>query len=370
MHWRKGMAWLLLAVPAIGSDVRRGGFTSAEVCGRCHRDILAAWKSSLHSKSIEDRLFQDSLEETKSRFGEGVGKRCLGCHAPVMAYSGDRAFQDKVTWEGVTCDFCHSIVQVDMQNAARPYRLHVGFTKFGPLKDTSSRAHGVSFSNLHTNPIVCAGCHDSRNENGLMVLSSYSEWQESSFAADRSSCLNCHMPRVKGRTVDAKVRHSEGAVNLHEMPGGHSVDQLNKALLARLTAQREDGQLHVKLFLRNRGAGHMVPTGSPLRKLVVAVQVSTAGGPDLTVERAYQRVIVDKDGNTLADEPGIWVRGARVASDNRLKPNEERVENFSFPVPPAQGARIQARFWYHYSPMDKPDTGKSSFLTLPAIVGP
>lgn len=362
-----GGVWGCLAWQPAGP--RRGSFSSAEVCGRCHRDILAAWKTSLHAQAADDTVFQDCLMDARKQFGEAVETRCLGCHAPTVAYSGDREMVTKVSWEGVTCDFCHSISQVELANRERPYRLQIGSTKFGPLQNALSRGHGVSFSRLHTDPVICAGCHDSRNEHGLMVLSTYSEWQESSFATERGSCLNCHMSPVKARVVDPKVlRLKDAPVNLHQMPGGHSVDQLNKALLARVVAHREGNGLAVQVFLRNRGAGHMIPTGSPLRKLVLTVAVDTGVGARLTAEREYRRVIVDAHGAELTDEAGVWLKGARAAADNRLKPHEERVETFAFAVPPGRQARIQAHLSYRYSPMESPETQRVSFLTVPAIV--
>ena len=130
---------------------------------------------------------------------------------------------------------------------------------------------------------------------------------------------------------------------------------------------KDGDKLQVKVSLRNRGAGHMVPSGSPLRKLTVSVDVYPQAGPRLTEERSYQRSIADEKGNLLADEPSVWMRGARVVSDNRLRPHEERTETFVFDVPRADRARVQARFSYHYSPLESQDTGKLLFLVLPAI---
>ena len=356
-------AWQAWALPG-------GTLISAEVCGRCHRDILDAWKASIHAKSLEDTVFQDCLEQAQRQFGNAVQSRCLACHAPTVAFTGDTTLENKVSWEGVTCDFCHSISQVDLRNLERPYRLQVGSAKFGPLKDAFAHGHPVAFSNIHTDAIVCAGCHDARNAGGLMVLSSYSEWQGSSFAADRATCLSCHMTPVKGRVVDPKVlRLKDARVNLHQMPGGHSVDQLNKALWARIAAQKSGAQLEVKVIVRNRGAGHMVPTGSPLRRLVLSVEVYTSLGRRLTAERIYQRVIADEKGALLSDEPSVWIRGARVASDNRLKPNEERTEIFRFDLSGAQATRAQAHFSYLYSPMAA-QAGRVPFLTLSAVINP
>src|SRR5713226_5275880 len=88
--------------------------TSAEVCGRCHRDILRAWKTSIHAAAVEDPLFQDALEAATGEFGAGARASCLGCHAPTVQYSGDSTLVKKVSWEGVTCDFCHSLKAVTL----------------------------------------------------------------------------------------------------------------------------------------------------------------------------------------------------------------------------------------------------------------
>ena len=79
---------------------------------------------------------------------------------------------------------------------------------------------------------------------------------------------------------------------------------------------------------------------------MLSVEVHSGAGAPLTGERTFQRTIQDDAGAVLTDEAGIWMRGARVAADNRLKPNEERIETFKFNVPRRQQARVQARFSY------------------------
>ncbi|MBI3696811.1 MAG: hypothetical protein HY238_18490 [Acidobacteria bacterium] len=347
-----------------------GVMTSAEICGRCHRDIFDAWKASIHSRSMESRLFQDCLEEAKEKLGEDVQPTCLRCHAPSVAFTRDLVLEKKVSWEGVTCDFCHSVNQVDARKPDQSYQLVVGSTKFGPLKDATPQGHGVAFSKAHTDSLLCAGCHEYRNSNGLLVLSSFSEWQQSSYAADRSSCQGCHMAAVPAaRVVDPKVlRVKDATVNLHQMPGGHSIEQLNKAVDVRVANRRQGDQLLVTAIVRNKGAGHMVPTGSPLRKLVVDLEVHTEDGRKLRAERTYERAVVDAKGSLLTKEHAVLVNGARVASDNRLKPKEERVENFTFDVARSLSARIVTRLWYYYSPQAVRETEKKlSFQIMASI---
>jgi Cytochrome c554 and c-prime len=62
---------------------------SAELCGRCHRGIHEAWKTSSHSQAMESRLFQDALALAEGDFGVEARKTCLECHAPIAVKIGD-----------------------------------------------------------------------------------------------------------------------------------------------------------------------------------------------------------------------------------------------------------------------------------------
>ncbi|MBI3695261.1 MAG: hypothetical protein HY238_10540, partial [Acidobacteria bacterium] len=53
------IAWLL-AGALFSGPVTLDKISSAEMCGRCHRDILRAWKTSVHAEALEDPLFQDA----------------------------------------------------------------------------------------------------------------------------------------------------------------------------------------------------------------------------------------------------------------------------------------------------------------------
>src|SRR5438105_9039777 len=77
---------------------------SAELCGRCHRGIHQAWKSSSHALAMESRLFQEALALAESDFGVEARRTCLSCHAPIAVKTGDLKLERKVTWEGITCD--------------------------------------------------------------------------------------------------------------------------------------------------------------------------------------------------------------------------------------------------------------------------
>jgi hypothetical protein len=343
---------------------------SAETCGRCHRAIHDAWKSSVHAHSMEDRVFQDSLELAEGEFGAGARRVCLSCHAPVAARIGDLALARKVSWEGVTCDYCHSIRDVSLDGPNPRAKVEFSLVKSGPLKDAVSNSHGTAYSAIHSSSLACAGCHEYANALGFPVLTTYSEWKASAAAREGKTCQSCHMYSVAGHVVDPRIqRTGEAQVNLHQMPGSHSIDQLNRTIAAALTASREGNQLKVTVEVSNRASGHSVPTGSALRGIRLEVDADSYDGRRFVDERVYRRIVADQDGNVIEGEHAAMWKAARVVSDTRLRAGEKRAEVFVFPAPPGVQAQVKATFWYFYAPMARrePPT-QVTFLTLQKLV--
>lgn len=343
--------FIVLSAGAVwGADLEP--MSSAELCGSCHRAIHEAWKSSAHAQAMESRMFQDALELVESDFGTAAKSECLGCHTPIGVHLGDKKLKQKVTWEGVTCDYCHSMRSVSFQAVNPQAKLEYSLVKSGPLKDASSVAHGTVFSPVHTSSEVCAPCHEYTNRQGFAVLTTYSEWKQSSHHAKGVHCQSCHMGRIEGAVVDPRVKSRAGAeVNLHEMPGGHSIDQLTKALRVNLTTKRSGDEFEIEVLLANVGAGHHVPTGSPMRRLVLDVRADAYRGDDFSAKRAYERVVADSAGNPLKLEHVAFFKGAKVLSDTRIAPGEKRTERFSFAVAEGVPVQVKATLTYFYSPM-------------------
>ena len=319
---------------------------------------------------MESRLFQDALELAEQDGGAGTRRVCLSCHAPIAVQTGDLALRSKVSWEGVTCDYCHSIQEVSLAGPNPKARVEFTLIKSGPLRDSRSAVHGTAFSAVHTSSDACAPCHEYRNAQGFPVLTTYSEWKNSRYAAEGKHCQSCHMYRVAGELVDARIqRSSRTQVDLHQMPGSHSLEQLNKTIKARLLAGWEGEQLKISVEVANVGAGHHVPTGSPLRQVVLELRADAYNGKRFREERFYRRVIADRSGAPLGREHQAFVNGAKIISDTRLQPDERRTETFSFPIPPGTLTEVKATFWYHYSPLARTEAQKRvTFLTLSRLV--
>lgn len=344
--------------------------SSAEFCGRCHRAIVDAWKTSVHAKAMESPLFQDGLELTESRFGPSARTVCLECHSPIAVLTNDTSLRQKVSWEGITCDYCHSLRDVSFSGKNPKAKVEFSLVKSGPIKDAEAPVHGTVFSPVHLTSAACAPCHEYRNSQGFPVLTTYSEWKNSRYAKSEKHCQSCHMYRVKGDVVDPKIHRSATAkVNLHQMPGSHSLEQLNSTIKARLSTSREGDRLKLTVVVSNVAAGHYVPTGSPMRQLLLDVRADSYDGKHFQEERRYARTVADQQGKTVDLEPLAFMSGARVVSDTRLAPDETRTETFSFPVPSGVKAQVRVELRYYYSPLATTEAQKQlTFLTLRRLV--
>ena len=368
---RKILALLGLFTAAVPLAAQTRAPQSAEYCGDCHREIYDGWKQSVHARAMESRLFQDALKMAAADFGNDARKVCLRCHSPASALTDDLALSRKVSWEGITCDYCHSIREVTTTGTNPVARVEFTGVKSGPYPDVVSPAHGTAFSNVHTTSLVCISCHEYKNSLGFPVLTTFTEWKDGPYSKAGKECQSCHMFAAKGNVVDPRVKTvADNSINLHQMPGSHSVDQLNKAIRGQMSAFRDGDHLQVTVKLTNAGAGHSVPTGSPIRQLILEVRLDPyGGGKSFREERRYARTVADQKGAILDREHLAFVKAAKVVTDTRLAPKETRVETFTFELPPGKRARLEAILRYYYSPMASTEAQQEvRFLSLSQIV--
>lgn len=359
---------VFLAAPLCAGPLRP--MSSAETCGQCHRAILEAWKGSAHARAMESPVFQDALDAAETVLGPGVRRTCMGCHAPLAVEGGDLQLDRKASWEGVTCDYCHSIREVSFDGGVPRPKLEFGAVKSGPVKHAVSGAHATAYSPVHESSRVCAPCHEYRNQRGFPVLSTFSEWQASRFAKEGKNCQSCHMYQVAGNVADVRVvRASDARINLHRMPGGRSVQQLNQTIKAELALTREGGKVRAVVGLANVAAGHYVPTGSPLRQLILEIQASNGAAVVFRDKRIYARSVVGSNGVALTREHDSFLDSVKTLSDTRLAPDESRKEQFQFDLPPGVAADVTATLSYYYSPAVRSESDrKMAFRSLRARI--
>lgn len=329
------LSTLLVAAGAARSPAAE--YEAAQLCAECHDTIHLYWSQSAHATSASDPAFLAAVETALEGATDeaAVRRECLWCHAPTALESGDWALDRAITREGVTCDFCHTVADVDMGRPGHPFTLDPGPVKRGPLEFAESDFHQTAYSVLHrSSSLLCASCHQWRNSQGVAVLSTWTEWLESPYAARGQTCQECHMPLVAGESVGEGLTASQRRVNLHRTPGGSSASKLRSGVELELeTLSVTAGRADVRARVTNSGVGHSVPGGLGDDQLVLVVGVDTGGGGLAhRQERVYQRQLRDADGRTLTAIADLFLRSASVGEDSRIGPLQSRSERFTLPL--------------------------------------
>lgn len=347
------LAAVTAAAPAEkAGELKTGTLNESARCGGCHEQIYTMWKRSLHGLAFTDPIFETSYMRAYLDTAGAARSVCLRCHAPVATVTGDLDLKNPASREGISCDYCHSIVSVDLGRRDRPFKVALDGVKRGPFGDAESPAHRVAVSELHLSAEFCAGCHEYENEDGLPILSTYSEWRLSPQAAQGKTCQKCHMPLGEGDTVRPGVGTGRKGINLHDISGGHSSEQVRRAATAKIlrVERQSPTSAVVEVEVANVGSGHSIPTGLPTRKLILEVALFCDGKEVQRFERPYQRVLLDKSGQPIMDDHRTILEARSVRDDNRLRAGERRVERFFTEVPRKGALRAEMKFRYQYAP--------------------
>jgi hypothetical protein len=252
---------------------------------------------------------------------------CADCHAPgIDGELGGRDLleaTDLAYTYGVHCDVCHKVESVDLLappgvagalRILRPSEQDVSPLfdwrplTFGPYADVAHPRMGGSYRSLFHEAELCGACHELHQEvlvpgaapdlarwpsGRLPVHTTWSEWQQGPLSP-ASPCQSCHMPpdASVGNSADLGNLASEeglpagwyrppGSVRQHSWPGPRQPELGLVQLAAALDLQLEqaDGVLTVQATVSNAGAGHAIPTGEPLRALLLRVEASCDGVP-------------------------------------------------------------------------------------------
>jgi hypothetical protein len=220
---------------------------------------------------------------------------------------------------------------VDATGPFPRYRTKPG-VKFGPHPDHPGKGlHIRKFSRLHITSEFCAGCHEFRNEHGVLILSTVSEWEKSFYRGTGVHCQFCHLPELfDARFIDGKKK--KGPID-HAMVGGHSRERLARAIPVRARLVLSGGGALVVVSVKNELVGHATPTGIPTHRLRLAATLFDAAGNAIDRrEETFERVVGDGTGKPLTRPEEIFVSAREVLKDTRLLPKETREVTFSFPA--------------------------------------
>ena len=249
-------AWLSGAAFAKAPDAQGGGpYGSAKTCSPCHTTIHGYWSESEHSRSATSPAFLESLRAAVDGAvdKEAVRTGCASCHAPTALVTGDYRLEQAVTREGVTCDFCHTVSDIDLRTPGHLFQLEPGPVKRGPLELAKSPAHDTAYSPLfRASPLLCASCHQHTNAHGVEVLSTYTEWKAGPYPERGQTCQECHMPLVPGWSVAEGLGASQRRINLHRIEGGSATGRLATGLDLRFDSVTLRSPAEVEVAVVNR----------------------------------------------------------------------------------------------------------------------
>ncbi len=252
---------------------------SAQGCNACHFSVHDAWADGPHARAWNSQTYRAALAQV------GDTTACTGCHLPVANQhprlaagyiQGDIArpdMQPNPAWdptlmqEGVTCAVCH--------------------VRDGKVLTTNSSAtaaaHPLALSEELGDSAMCATCHQlTWPEADRPFYDTYGEWEASPQADAGIGCRDCHMPPVAGlATATAFAAQADH--------GFHADTARALTIEVGLSApELQRGEpFTMRLRVRNTGAGHHVPTGSPFKGYRLVARLVGEDGKDLVEHWQY-----------------------------------------------------------------------------------
>jgi hypothetical protein len=237
-----------------------------------------------------------------------------------------------VEGEGVTCDFCHTVIEVEMKDDFPRYRNSPG-TKRGPIDEAKSRFHKSEFSPLTLESQFCAGCHEYTNKFGVGILTTCSEWEESYYRGKGIHCQYCHLPQLYKDAKYLQVSKKQSEPANHGMKGGHYPAQLKETLDVSGTMKLRGGGATVKLYLFNKKSGHKLPTGIPTHRIALVTSIYDGEGGKIAEKAVYlERILGDEFGRPLYSPADVFLKAKKVLKDTRLGPKEKKRVKLQLPL--------------------------------------
>ncbi len=296
--------WIPPRKPTDGAAVE----SSDKPCDTCHVQgdfpVVGEWESSAHARAATNPFFLAFFNGDRSAIplAPDLGYRldfprssgnCAACHVPALAlrrlHDADPNHAAGVERDGVFCDFCHKIKDVALDaDGGRPGVLSMTFARppqgeqlfFGPFDDVFPGPD--AFKPLYKESRYCAACHNSRFWN-VQAYSEFSEWSVSSYAKQGIHCQNCHM-KPDGRTRQVALA-SKGAivrdpktVASHTFRAGNDAQFMRSAVELKVRGELSGDALTVVAGVKNIGAGHHLPSGSPMRNMLLLVEARDEHG--------------------------------------------------------------------------------------------
>jgi hypothetical protein len=265
-----------------------------EDCGTCHPVQYGDWQTAVHSEAYSPGLSGQLVNWEQNAFG--TVESCLVCHAPLSEQSArvaageewasNPSFDPALRDHGIVCAACH----------VRGTRRHGPPRRDGSVDASpeGSPHGGVTRTEFFEDSRFCSGCHQfepgGAAPNGKLLENTYTEWENSRYAAEGVVCQTCHMPDRR-----------------HLWRGIHDPDMVRSGVTIEWTISDAEAGLQVT----NTGTGHRFPTyATP--EVLVSVQLLDADRQPIV--GAYTEHAIAR---RIGYQAGAWVE----LSDTRLLPD-------------------------------------------------
>jgi hypothetical protein len=285
------------------------------------------WSTTIHSQAWTDPYFQIDW------VFDGSPQICKNCHIPldrqqkfkVMGFNDAEKwdpilepnpdFDAKLQHEGVTCNVCHFRIGKEGDGKI-----------LGVFGDTSAPHPVEKLENANE---ICVRCHVVSGERwdtffkfppcgtvaeilttkGKTFVEDSSDMSTEEIAA--LGCVDCHMPLLERPLVPGGTPR---ATRQHLWRGGHDPEMVKKGLTINLkeSESKDSGTRRFTLSIKNTGAAHYIPTGTPDRHLTVQLRVLDKQGK-----------VLDEENHTLK-RTVMWRPFIVDLWDTRLPPNDQR----------------------------------------------
>jgi len=272
---------------------------------------------------------------------------CADCHAPgINGQLGGRDLRDAtgIAYNyGVHCDVCHRVDEVLLEEPPgtggrlkflRPSEkasLALGGggylpITFGPSHDVQNPRMGSVQRDHYRKATICAGCHQHEQEvlvpgqvidrmrwpsGKLPIQTTYGEWEAGPLSPG-APCQACHMPPdpMVSNGGDLQLYpfaiiglqggyvRAPGTVRQHSWVGPRTPESNMLELAGAVFIEKSVSQNTVTatVTLKNVGCGHALPTGEPMRSVLLLVEAK-CGTENL-----------DATGGDVVPEFGGWVQ--------------------------------------------------------------
>ena len=332
-------------------------FPHSDKCKRCHLRVFEEWEASAQSRSIVTAAFRVTLERFLASANKKNEAMCFRCHAPHILEYGHEAgmFLKEVRSknpqiDGVGCTQCHLIKEVDPTTHPPHPTFQLEKTIFGGYtKPAENLAHESEYLDLYKSSQYCVTCHDSLPHDGKSSTMPdwLGNWKETKAEKGGKTCQSCHMPEAFGESANGERNRK---VANHSFPGRFGKVRA-EALELDFTTEVKGEQSEVKVTLQSL-VPHNLPMPHPgWYRVVLDLTILGKNLKKVYGEgRFYERVYGDKDGKeTIFD-----FEAEKILKDSLLKPEEKRIEVFTFPTPkdaPSMDVIVSVT----YAPLHGPD---------------